>query len=416
MVIYNLFIFIFGLGIYIASVFSPKALKWLSGRKDWKNQVECLGITYKNPIIIHCASLGEYEMARPIVRSFQREAPEIKVLVSFFSPSGFEHAKLEPGIEKFYLPLDTRSNMNFLMSKLKPSSIVFIKYDLWFNLIDSAKKSGCSLHLVNYRPKPEDLNRWHFGKKLISSLKKFDSIYTLTPSHMQLLGSHGIDNVETGGDSRYGNVLYNAGKIEEDGIIDSFSSKFSRIIVCGSIWKEDWQVIDTAIDQLPDWGWIIAPHVVDEGSVKGIFKVGKIRNPLYYTKTNRSVVSASDSNILVLDCIGKLFPSYSSGKLAYVGGGFKTGLHNIIEPAAFGLPVAFGPNYGKFPEAEDFIANRLGQSIKNTKEFLEFVERVMEGESYKDPTEIKSYLEKKAEDSYHMYKSIVDRLSNRVIS
>lgn len=405
-----------GLGIKVASVFHPKANKWRSGRRDWKCRINAISRTHPNPIIIHCASLGEYEMARPLVRFIQNEGVEKKVVVSFFSPSGFDHAKLEPGIEKFYLPLDTPSNMNYLMSNLNPSAIIFIKYDLWFTLIDLAHKAKCNLLLVNYRPKVEDFKRWIFGGLLIDSLKKFNSIYTLTSSYKSLLQNHGLKNIDTGGDTRYGNVLFNAENIQNDPIIDEFCSKFSKIIVCGSIWKEDWEVIGKSVDRLNDWGWIIAPHDIEGGNITRIFKFVENHEFLYYTKTDTSSVHKSDARILVLNCIGKLFASYSKGDVAYVGGGFKTGLHNIIEPAAFGLPVAFGPDYGKFPEAEEFIAQRIGESIETLEQFLLFTEKALSNETYRSANEIKAFLSLKAGESLEMKKSIVLQLKNQLVS
>ncbi|TVR85954.1 MAG: hypothetical protein EA411_11835 [Saprospirales bacterium] len=377
---YSLFVRLYIFGIRLAGLFKPKAKKWVDGRKGWKNRVAQIGERYKGGVWIHCASLGEYEMARPLIDKILDCKPRGKLVLSFFSPSGFEHARLRDGVEKFYLPPDTTANAKYCMDKLQPGALIFVKYDLWFNLIEEAHSRKVPLYLFNFHPSPASLNRPFYGVKLLRSLERFSKIYTLNQLGYDLLSQKPDLDLEVGGDSRFNNVLQRAKRDKDDEKLNLFSRNFDRVFVCGSIWKADWEVIKEAVEGNSNIGWILAPHEIEP---EKIVKTMGRRKENYLFYSSDTVVSGDKyKNVLILDCIGKLAAAYRHGFAAYVGGGFGSGLHNILEPAAYGSPVAFGPQHRRFPEAVQFVENNIGQDVRNPEDFQKFVSDALAGEKY----------------------------------
>ncbi len=408
---YSLFVRLYVLAIHVAGLFKPKAKRWVEGRKDWKIRVAEIGKRYRGGIWIHSASLGEYEMARPLIDKILARDPDKKVILSFFSPSGYEHARLRDGVEKFYLPPDTSSNARYCIEQLQPGTLIFVKYDLWFNLIGEAHKQKIPLYLFNYHPSPSALNQPFYGGKLLQSLKKFSKIYTLNQRGFELLSKKQGLNLEVGGDTRYNNVLQRAKRDMGDKMLEKFSANFDRIFVCGSIWKADWEVIKEAVLENHKIGWILAPHEVEPGKIKTTIGSSKDKY-LYYTSDDFEKGN-DKKNVLILDCIGKLAAAYRYGFAAYVGGGFGSGLHNILEPAAYGVPVAFGPKHQRFPEAAQFVKSNIGKEVQNSQEFQIFVKEALTGGKYLSGEDAIDKLENWAAHSENMLRNLVAQLNYR---
>lgn len=370
--LYRILVYLLTPGIKLAALFSPKAKEWIKGRKNWKKEVETIASQLKNPPVwIHCASLGEYEMARPLIREINRKKPETPLVISFFSPSGYQHAKLESNCQQFYLPADHPSNGKWLIKSLQPLSIVFVKYDIWFNLIQTANQWGIPTYLIGFHPKSDKMSIPIYGSLLKNAIGKMEKVYTLTESGVEILQKMGFSNVKIGGDSRYKNVLENAKMALPHPAIKKFAQK-GKTMVCGSIWKEDIEILLPAIERRNDWKWVIAPHEVSTEKIKNL------QNQLPKTTVLLSDLEKSDNKefngqILIIDSVGMLAANYQLADLAYVGGGFGNGLHNILEPAAFGVPVFFGPKHHLFPEAATFIKYRMGLSISSAEQIESYL-------------------------------------------
>jgi len=412
--LYNLFVRLYVFGIRLAGFFMPKARKWVDGRKGWKNRVAEIGEECTGAIWVHCASLGEYEMARPLIDKILDRDPNEKVVLSFFSPSGFEHARLRDEVKKFYLPPDTITNAKYCIDHLDPRVLIFVKYDLWFNLIGLAHRQNIPLYIFNYHPSPSTLNHPLYGGMLMRSLRKFIKIYTLNQRGYELLSNKQGLNLEVGGDSRFNNVLQRAKRDKDDEKLDLFSRNFDRVFVCGSIWKADWEVIKDAVEGNSNIGWIVAPHEIEPKKIEKTMGGSRKVNFLYYTSDNVEKGN-EEKNVLILDCIGKLAAAYRYGFAAYVGGGFGSGLHNILEPAAYGVPVAFGPKHRRFPEAVHFVENNIGQDVRNSEDFQKFVSDALAGEKYLSGKAVVDQLKKWAGRSEKMLEQLTDYIDDRKI-
>ena len=358
---------------------------------------------------IHAASLGEYEMARPLIRAFGDRHPDKTLMVSFFSPSGYEHAKLENNCHKIYLPADTPANARFLIETIQPGLIVFAKYDLWFNLIHAAEKKGVSTAVMGYSPDEKKLSWPLYGKLLIQSLQSQWHIFTIDEKSRKILAKKGIQGVSVGGDPRYLNVRQNASTAPSLPVLEEFSKRFSTVIVAGSVWMEDMAILRHFVGRDKRIGWIIAPHDVSPANIKKISELLPSDFTLY-SRLER-VEDTGESDTIVLDGIGTLATAYRYADMSFVGGAFNKGLHNIIEAAAFGSPVLFGPNYQRFPEANDFIRERLGASVSTPKEFEEILLDHNQGNRFRSKKDILEFIDRKAEQTKIMYSKLLQKIN-----
>jgi len=400
-ILYTISVRLYFLSIRVASLWNTKANKWVKGRKDSWEKVERFvdensklspsvnghnsklsnqkkQIDNRNPdestdeegqslktYWFHCASLGEFEQGRPLIEAL-KEKSHCRIVITFFSPSGYEIRKNYDVADLIlYLPNDSKKNAKRFLNLVDPSAIFFIKYEFWANYIFEAKKRESPLYSVSavFRKK-QIFFKW-YGGYMRSVLKSISQIFVQNLESKNLLESIGINSI-VGGDTRYDRVMKNADKAEHFPLIDSFS-KNHKIFVCGSLWLQDLQVVSDSLNNLgDDWKIILTTHETDESHLKEAEVFFKNKKIIRYSKLNQD---NSDSKILLIDNVGMLMHLYSYGNLAYVGGAFKTGLHNILEPASFGLPVIFGPNHKKFPEAQLFIDNGIGFSVSNSKAF-----------------------------------------------
>lgn len=371
-ILYNIGIYGLGLSLRLASLFNSKAKLWVSGRKDLYANIP--NTSGKNVVWFHCASLGEFDQGLPLMEKLKQQDASLFILVTFFSPSGMQHYQKRNHSANYvmYLPLDTPSNAREFFTHFQPTKAFFVKYEFWSNFIFEAKKNKVLLYNVSgiFRPNHRYF-KW-YGSFFRKTLKTFEWFFVQNKASLDLLQSIGIVNASVSGDSRFDRVLDNKKYVVPNQIIASFKGE-NELFVIGSSWPEDEKMI---IPFLKNYTGkvLIAPHNVDESHVKQI--MNQLPTAIRYTQTNENDVISKD--ILILDTIGQLSNAYSYGSFAYIGGGFSGNLHNILEPAVFGLPVIFGPKYARFPEAQSFIDYGIGVSVSTTLEFQIAVESLQQ--------------------------------------
>jgi 3-deoxy-D-manno-octulosonic-acid transferase len=402
--IYSLAIQLYGFGIRIVSNFNPKAKEWIDGRKNWQNKLKELP---KSTSIIwfHCASLGEFDQALPLMWELKKKHENAFILVTFFSPSGINHFhKRNHCVDKaVYLPLDTPKNAKKFIQIVKPKLAVFVKYEFWANFIFELKKQQIRLISVATIVRSDQVFFKWYGGFFRKVLYAFDFFYVQNNESITLLNSIGIKNAKNVGDTRFDNVIANKIRFEKsekskaDFVFQTFLAN-EKAIIFGSSWEPEEKILQDSLKLLAKDKIIIAPHNVSEGNCQRLQQfLGS--NAIRFTQFDHF----SNQSILILDTIGHLSSAYHYGKVAVVGGGFSGQLHNILEPAVFGLPVFFGPKHSKFPEAAIFINEGFAFHIDAATEFKERLDFVSKNEKQ---------LSKKASDFIKKQKGAAERIAN----
>jgi 3-deoxy-D-manno-octulosonic-acid transferase len=343
------------------------------GRKNWKSKVE--GIPKNKKVIwFHCASLGEFDQGLPLMNSLKLKNPDLFLLVTFFSPSGMLHYHKRRHVVDLamYLPYDTRRNADFFVEKVNPSLVFFVKYEFWQNYIRELSKKNIKLISLATLLRPNQYFFKWYGGFFREGLKKISYYFTQNEETKNLLNTIGIYEIAVVGDTRYDRVSENkklfletleAGTSSHTAIFESFLAQ-EKALIFGSSWKKELAIL---IDLLKD-DWkgkiIIAPHDISESNVRKILLLLKEKAIKYTDFKNYK-----EEQVLILDTIGQLSTAYYYGKIACIGGGFSGNLHNILEPAAFGLPVLFGPKHSKFPEADQFTEVGIGFEFHDIASF-----------------------------------------------
>jgi len=367
--LYLLGIKIFYILVYFASFFHRKAKLWIKGRKNIFKKIESQVNPESKIAWFHCASLGEFEQGRPLIEAFKEKHPDDKILITFFSPSGFEIRKnYEHADYIFYLPLDTPKNAKKFLNLVKPDIIFFIKYEFWYFFLKEIHHRKIPLFLVSGIFRKEQ----RFFKSINQNSRKmlgfFTHFFVQNEQSKKLLDSIDIKNVTITGDTRFDRVHTIAEQAKKLPLIETFKEK-SVVFVAGSTWKPDEEIIISYYNQQPtQLKLIIAPHEVHPQNIERILKLfDSDRKVIKYSEANIENIDKAD--VLVIDCIGLLSSLYKYGDLAYIGGGFGKGIHNILEAATFGMPVIFGPNYKKFQEAVELIHQGGAFAIHNYNDF-----------------------------------------------
>lgn len=367
MLVYNLSIHIYGLAVRIAALFIPKAAQWVEGRKSFFKDLPV--VEQGHVIWFHCASLGEFEQGRPIIESWKKKYPDHFILLTFFSPSGYEVRKnYEFANHCCYLPLDTPSNARKFIAHFQPKIAFFVKYEFWLNYIESAQKTNCKLYSISTL-----LNQNHrffkwYGGVFRKGLTHFQHFFVQDEQTKHLLATIGIDSVTRVGDTRYDRVNDRVKEQNTNEYLKNWIAPEDKVLVVGSSWKEDEEILIPYINGNNHFDKVIfAPHEVNETNVNRILSELQVTVETY-THIQQSGRINETTQVVILNCIGVLADAYQYGTIAYVGGAFKTGLHNILEPATFGLPVLFGPHYAKFPEASMFISAGIGTAVQSMDE------------------------------------------------
>lgn len=366
--LYSLGIYLYHIILHIASVFHPKAKAWIKGRKNFWSQLP--QIENQNVVWFHCASLGEYDQGKPVMEKWKETYPNDFLLITFFSPSGYEHiVNKSIGDYTCYLPLDTKKNAQKFIQHFQPKNTFFVKYEFWINFLKATKQGGSKIYAISasFRKK-QHFFKW-YGGIFRKALGLFDHIFVQNQKSLGLLSSINIRNASISGDTRYDRVMQRAAVRNENVIIAPWA-KDEDIFIIGSSWPDDEEIIIPYINDFKIKSKvIIAPHEVHSKNIERITQSLKVSYQLY-TQIEKGEPLNPLTMVLVLDCIGVLADAYQYGKIAYVGGGFGTGLHNILEPASFGLPVIFGPKHQKFPEAHEFIERKIGKSCHENRTFF----------------------------------------------
>lgn len=363
---YNLIMYLMQMGIAIAAMFNEKA------RKLHRGQHEALRVLKENIdpaaeyVWFHAASLGEFEQGRPLMERLRAEFPSYKILLTFFSPSGYEVRKDYKGADIVcYMPVDTPSNARRFVELAHPKMAFFIKYEFWYNFLAELRKRQTPTFSVSSIFRADQIFfRWYGAgyRKVLSCITFF---FVQNAESKELLARLGYDNVAVTGDTRFDRVLQIRRQAKQLPVIEAFTKGF-KVFVAGSSWPPDEDIFIRYFNDHPDWKLIIAPHVIAEDHLNQI--VAKLKCPVerYTTATEQSAKAA---RCLLIDCFGILSSAYGYGNVAYVGGGFGVGIHNVLEAAVWNMPVIFGPNNGKFMEARGLLKAKGGFEINVYDDF-----------------------------------------------
>ncbi len=380
--VYKLAIRFYYLGICLAAPFNAKARKWLAGRNQYFQRLEAAFVNDERPILwMHCASLGEFEQGRPLLEALRQQQPEYQILLTFFSPSGYEIRKNYEGADEvFYLPLDTAKNAKRFLDTVQPKLVIFVKYEFWYHFLTEVKSRDISCILISAIFNDGQIFFKKHGALYRSMLNCFDHIFVQNESSKVILEDRlELTEVTVAGDTRVDRVLSIAAGADTFPQIDAFA-KDHKIMVCGSTWPADETLLKGLIDTVKSgWKFILAPHEVDEAHILAIEKLLSTSTCRYSQLTT---TNSQACKVLLIDNIGMLSSLYRLADLAYVGGGFGKSIHNILEPAAFHIPVLYGPKHEKFVEAITLKKSGGGFVISDQKSLIDTFNYLEQGQNY----------------------------------
>ncbi|MCK4751679.1 MAG: 3-deoxy-D-manno-octulosonic acid transferase, partial [Bacteroidales bacterium] len=361
--------------VWIVSSWNRKAKLWLTGRRRWYEKLQPVFGEEDRVIWFHCASLGEFEQGRPIIEAIRLRMPHHKILLTFFSPSGYEKRKNYEGADHvMYLPQDTKRNAWRMLNTLSLEMAVFIKYEFWYHFLFQLKKQRIPTYLASGNFRTNQLFFQWYGGWYRKFLDCFTHIFVQQEHSRKLLEEVGIDRVSVAGDTRFDRVKQVAGTDYRDEILESFA-KGEQVIVAGSTWEKDELALEYAFRELPDQvRWIIAPHELSAAHIQRLRK--RFPSSVLFTELGKGI--SPETRVIIVDTIGQLAYLYRYGTLAYIGGGFGKGIHNILEAATYGLPVIFGPTYQKFSEAVELIKLGGAFPVLGERELLSTIRQQLE--------------------------------------
>ena len=389
---YNVFIYLYLLGVAVCSRFNEKV------RKMWHGEREAFSILREKVdpnakyVWFHAASLGEFEQGRPLMEQLRKDHPEYKILLTFFSPSGYEVRKNYEGADIItYLPIDTITNARRFLRLVHPVMAFFIKYEFWYNYLHILKHRNIPVYSVSSIFRPDQVFFKWYGRQYGRVLNCFTHFFVQNEVSKELLAKIGITNTTVVGDTRFDRVLQIKEAAKQLPVVEAFKQDY-KVFVAGSSWPPDEEIFIKYFNEHKDWKLIIAPHVIGEDHLQQIEKLLEGRKVMRYTSvdcrddggncplsTLHSPLQAAD--VLIIDCFGLLSSIYHYGDVAYVGGGFGVGIHNLLEAAVWDVPVFFGPNNQKFQEAQG-LKKSGGFEINNYEEFATQMERFSSDAAY----------------------------------
>ena len=363
--LYNIAIAGYETMVKIVSCWNTKAKQWVEGRRDIFARMSSV-IKNDKPIVwIHVASLGEFEQGRPIIEKIRAEKPEYRILVTFYSPSGYEIRKNYEGADYiFYLPSDTPSNVRQFLDIVRPEVAIFIKYEFWLNMLAELQRRKVRTYIASSIFRRNSIFFRSYGDMWRNALNAFDMIFVQDDNSKQLLSEIGYDNSIVAGDTRFDRVATIAAAAKRIEVIEQFKGE-SLLFVAGSTWGPDEDILLPLINANPSIKFVIAPHEMEESRIARIEKEAT-HGAVRYTRLDKE--SLADKQVLILDTVGLLSSVYGYATWAYIGGGFGVGIHNTLEAATFGLPIAFGPNFSKFKEARDMVSLGAARSVTSKEE------------------------------------------------
>jgi len=374
---YKISIYSYLLAIKIASLFNPKAKLWINGRKNIFDKIQSEINPQENIYWFHCASLGEYEQGKPLIEKLKAKDKSLKILVSFFSPSGYELRKNDPLIDYcYYLPIDTAKNANQLIALIQPKKAFFIKYEFWFFYLKELHNNNIPTYLISgvFR-KSQPFFKW-YGNTHRKMLDFFTYFFVQNEASQKLLNSLNYNNVLVSGDTRIDRVYENSLKPEKLPLIEKFKAD-KKIIIAGSSWQSEEKIISDYISSSDkEFKYIIAPHDVSKTHITEIEKLlGNSTNYIKYSEANEENIT--HHTILIIDNIGILANTYQYTDIAFIGGGFKNALHNVLEPASFGNVVLFGKKHSKFHEAEELLNINAAYEVSYTDDLIAAINHLL---------------------------------------
>ena len=371
---YNIVIYIYLIGVAIASCFNKKVKKMWAGERQAIKVLREKVDPNARYIWFHAASLGEFEQGRPLMEYLRKTHPEYKILLTFFSPSGYEVRKNYEGADIIcYLPLDTIRNARRFLRAIKPVMAFFIKYEFWYNYLHILQHRGVPTYSVSSIFRPDQIFFQWYGKGYGRVLKCFTHFFVQNIESKNLLAKLDIHDVEVVGDTRFDRVLQIKEASKQLPIVEKFTENTSKVFIAGSSWLPDEEVFLKYFNLHKDWKLIVAPHVIGEDHLAQIFELLKGRHVVRYTEATEENVK--DAEVLIIDCFGLLSSIYHYGTISYVGGGFGVGIHNVLEAAVWDIPVIFGPNNKRFQEAQGLIMAGGGFEINDYQSFRDLMMR-----------------------------------------
>lgn len=375
---YNIIMYLIQFGIVVGSYFNKKLRKMLDGEREAIKQIREKVDSDAQYIWFHAASLGEFEQGRPLIEKVHKEHPEYKILLTFFSPSGYEVRKNYTGADIItYLPIDTITNARAFLRAIRPVMAFFIKYEFWYNYLHILQHRGVPTYSVSSIFRPNQIFFKWYGRNYGRVLQCFTHFFVQNEESQQLLAGIGFKNSTVVGDTRFDRVLQIKEASKQLPIVDSFvhihEEKKPLTFVAGSSWPPDEAIFIEYFNTHPSWKLIIAPHVIGEDHLKQIISLLKNKKVVRYTQTTET--DAANADVLIIDCFGLLSSIYRYGEVAYVGGGFGVGIHNVLEAAVWSIPVIFGPNNAHFAEAQGLRHNGGGFEIHNLEDFSKYIQR-----------------------------------------
>lgn len=410
--LYNLGILIFSALARLISPFNTRASLWAKGREKWEEKIAASIKPGEKTIWIHCASLGEFEQGRPVIEGIKMDFPEYKILLTFFSPSGYEIRKnyaLADCVS--YLPADTKKNADRFIQLAHPEMVIFVKYEFWKNYISSLYEKGIPIYLISgiFRP-GQHFFKW-YGSFFRDILKKFDRFFLQNQQSCDLLSGIGLNNCIVTGDTRFDRVIAIAGTAKKIQQIEDFKGN-EKLFLAGSSWKRDEEIIAEYVNAYPlKMKWVFAPHEIDKSNISRLEKLFRVK----CVRFSEYREDSADARVLIIDNMGMLSSAYRYAYIAAIGGGFGKGIHNILEPACWGIPVIFGPNHDKFREAVDLKKLGAAKSYSGFEEFQRNLELWLNDEKlYSYSAEIAlNYVKENAGATNIIIKTILPKDINR---
>lgn len=401
-IFYNIFIYGYTFLIRLAVPFNRQARQWVTGRKNLFQRMKQAVGKHENIVWFHCASLGEFEQGRPVMEAFKETFPNYKILLTFFSPSGYELRKDYAGADYiFYLPPDKPKNARRFIRTFQPKLAVFIKYEYWYNYIKELSKNKIPLFFVSaiFRK-----NQYFFrpGTKWFrNQLQKVTWFQVQDKTSSDLLNSIRVFHHQVGGDTRFDRVLKIARQEKHFPVLENFV-RGCETLIAGSTWPPDEKLLSGYLQHNPKIKMVIAPHKVHPEHLEEIRRLFAPFHPVFYTDLHGNKEIAPESRVLVIDTMGMLSYLYRFGRVAYVGGGFGVGIHNLPEAAVYGLPVIFGPHHEHFREAIDLLKNGGGFAVTDQKSLNQTVDQLLESSDQyqKAAKAAKTYVENEAGATY----------------
>lgn len=362
------------IGVAIASLFNKKVKKMWTGERQAVKVLKEKVDPEARYIWFHAASLGEFEQGRPLIEHLRETHPEYKILLTFFSPSGYEVRKNYEGADIIcYLPLDTIRNARRFLRAVKPVMAFFIKYEFWYNYLHILQHRGVPTYSVSSIFRPDQIFFQWYGRQYGRVLKCFTHFFVQNMESKALLAKLGITDVDVVGDTRFDRVLQIKEASKQLPIVEQFTAHAQKVFVAGSSWLPDEEIFIKYFDIHKDWKLIIAPHVISDEHLSQIFELLKGRRVVRYTEATEKNVK--DAEVLIIDCFGLLSSIYHYGTVSYVGGGFGVGIHNVLEAAVWDIPVVFGPNNKHFQEAQGLMLVQGGFEINDYQSFRDLMMR-----------------------------------------